>query len=189
MAPTDHRLRDVKRPTKQEPAVLEELGAIDTSSLDELDGIRREQVRLEGFRQKAEELRAQVEEPVWQKVVEDYGQRASQLADQAGPLRAKVAAEYAKLRTVRDRVSAVADTARLAKQELEFRHAVGEIGDDELADNLPGPDDTLERCRGDSGGHRRPEGPVRRGDRLGVRARGPGRAARVSGPRASRTRR
>jgi hypothetical protein len=129
------------------PGVTEELGAIDTTSLDRLLEIRKEESRLEEYLARAEQMRQQVKEVVWRRVMNDYTKRVATYEEQATPLRAQVRAEYQKLRALFDRVRTLKDDAELEKSELEFRHAVGELGEEQLQDALRRPGDALEQCR------------------------------------------
>jgi hypothetical protein len=129
--------------------VIEELQAIDTSLLDKLIEIRTEQTRLEVYRHKAAELKDTVKDAVWKRVIGDYAARSKQLEEQAAPLKGDVQREYRKLRTLHDRISAIHEEARLAKEELEFREAVGELSKEDLKAQLDAPQRTLDACRRD----------------------------------------
>src|SRR5580693_1554665 len=129
--------------------VIEELQAIDTSLLDKLIEIRTEQTRLEVFRHKAAELKDTVKDAVWKRVIGDYAARSTQLEEQAAPLKGDVQREYRKLRALHDRISAVHEETRLAKEELEFREAVGELSKEDLTAKLDVPQRTLDGCRRD----------------------------------------
>ncbi len=127
----------------------DELQAIDTSLLDKLIEIRAEHTRLADYRDKGDGLKDRVKEAVWKRVLSDYAARAAALEKQAAPLKVEVQREYRKLRALRDRVAKVNEEARLAKEELEFREAVGELTKDELKDRLAGPQLTLDGCKRD----------------------------------------
>jgi len=138
-----------KPQSAQNSQVLDELEAIDTSLLQQLIDLRTEQTRLDQYRKKAAELKGKVEENVWKRVVADYGARATKLESQAAPLKVEVQREYKKLRALRDRIVSTLDQARLAKEELEFRHAVGELSEAELAEKLADPTGVLDSCNKD----------------------------------------
>lgn len=138
-----------KPQSTQTSQVLDELEAIDTALLHQLIDLRTEQTRLEQYRKKAAELKGKVEENVWKRVVADYGARATKLESQAAPLKVEVQREYKKLRALRHRIVSALDTARLAKEELEFRHAVGELSEAELTEKLEGPAEALDSCTRD----------------------------------------
>src|SRR5262245_16440365 len=109
------------------PRVLEQLSEIDMAILDRLMSIRREEEQLREFRERAEKHRKEVSESVYRRVVEDYSTRVAALEQQALPLRGKARTEYRKLRELADKVGREYEQAKLAKEELEFRHAVGEL--------------------------------------------------------------
>jgi hypothetical protein len=137
--------------TRSEPGaqVIEELRTIDTSLLDKLIEIRTEQTRLEVYRHKAAELKDTVKDAIWKRVIGDYAARSTQLEEQAAPLKGDVQREYRKLRALHDRISAVHEETRLAKEELEFREAVGELSKEDLTARLDAPQRTLDGCRRD----------------------------------------
>lgn len=130
--------------------VAEHLSTIDTSVLDELLEKRKEEVRIEEFRQRAETMRASVDPAVWQRVADDYAARLARLSAEAGPLKGQARLEYSRLRTVMDRLTAERRAADTEKAELELRHAVGELSDDDLAERLRGSVAVLERCDADA---------------------------------------
>jgi hypothetical protein len=119
---------------------------IDTSVLDTLIGLRHEATRLAEFLQKAEDLRANVEEAVFRRVVDDYTRRQTALEQKAAPLKTKARHEFQKLLALYSDLNQRNDAARLRKQELEFRHAVGELTADELTERLREPEDIIAAC-------------------------------------------
>ena len=131
------------------PGVAGELRAIDTSPLERLLEIRKEEARLEDYRHRAEEMKGKVKEPVWRRVMDDYTARVGGLEEQASPLRDQVRSEYQKLRSLLDRVNLLREGTELEKAEFEFRHAVGELTDRQLEERLRGPARTLEQCTAD----------------------------------------
>ena len=137
------------QPTEDAGSVTSELRAIDTSPLERLLEIRKEETRLDDYRQRAEEMKGKVKEPVWRRVVDDYMTRVAALEAQATPLRDQVRTEYQKLRVLLDRVNALRESTELEKAEFEFRHAVGELTDRQLEERLRGPARTLEQCTAD----------------------------------------
>ena len=94
-------------------SVADQLQEVDTSVLDRLVGIRQEESRLQSFRARAGEMKGQVSEPVYRRVLEDYTKRANALEQQATPLKTKGRAEYRKLHTLIGDVTRVRDQARL----------------------------------------------------------------------------
>jgi hypothetical protein len=129
--------------------VQDELRSIDTSLLDQLLEIGKDKARLEEYRHRATELKNKVQDAVWERVTADYEKRFDALTRQAAPLKARVRLEYRKLRSLIDRITATNAEARLEKEELEFRHAVGELPQPELEERLRTPAGILERCHSD----------------------------------------
>jgi len=131
------------------PSVADQLQDVDTSVLDRLNTIREEESRLSAFRTRASEMKGQVSDQVYRRVVDDYNKRATSLEQQATPLKTKGRAEYRKLHTLIGDVTRIRDQARLEKEELEFRHAVGELDDADLRTALEAPQGRLDQCEAD----------------------------------------
>lgn len=127
-------------------AIADQLSAIDTSVLDRLLEMRREEGRIEEFRQRADKMKDSVDPLVWDRVVDDYQKRLAAIRAQARPLKVEARTEYGKLLALRDRISAEQKTAQLSKAEIDFRHAVGELAEDDLADRLSASVGILTRC-------------------------------------------
>ncbi len=136
-------------PAPGKPPVADQLREVDTSVLDRLNTIREEETRLAAFRTRASEMKGQVSDPVYRRVLEDYNKRASALEQQATPLKTKGRAEYRKLHVLIGDVTRIRDQARLEKEELEFRHAVGELDDSQLSAGLEAPQGRLDQCESD----------------------------------------
>jgi hypothetical protein len=131
------------------PSVADQLQDVDTSVLDRLNTIREEESRLSAFRTRASEMKGQVSDQVYRRVVDDYNKRATSLEQQATPLKTKGRAEYRKLHVLIGDVTRIRDQARLEKEELEFRHAVGELDDPDLRTGLEAPQGRLDQCEAD----------------------------------------
>jgi hypothetical protein len=136
-------------PAPGKPTVADQLREVDTSVLDRLNTIREEETRLASFRTRATEMKGQVSDPVYRRVNEDYNKRAAALEAQATPLKTKGRAEYRKLHVLIGDVTRIRDQARLEKEELEFRHAVGELDDSQLSAGLEAPQGRLDQCEAD----------------------------------------
>jgi hypothetical protein len=151
MTPPSERPKSSPKKNASAPdvSIADDLNAVDTSVLDKLIAIRKEQTRLKEYMAKADKLHEKVKESVWRRVVDDYGGRASTLASKATPLEEQVRVEYGKLKTLLDRISRVHDEACLAKDELEFRHEVGELSNAQLKTNLKAPEETISQCQTD----------------------------------------
>jgi hypothetical protein len=125
------------------------LRAIETAVLGELADVRAEERRVGEFRQRAESKKGSIDPAVWERVVNDYQSRLAALADRAEPLVERARIEYTKLQAVIDRVASERRTAEAHKAEVELRHAVGEVTDVALAEELKGAGSVLDRCARD----------------------------------------
>ena len=147
------------KPIKADPAqaaasapplsIADSLKGIDVSSLDRLIAIRQETAKLAEYRAKADEKKADVSEAVYARVSQDYIRRAAALESQSAPLRTQARAEWRKLKALLDVLGARQDQAQLDKDELQFRHSVGELNDGELAARIVDPQRVLDECARD----------------------------------------
>jgi FHA domain len=108
------------------------LDQIDTSSLDALEVVRGEEATVRELVQKAAERKGSVSKEVFSRVMGDYDGRLKSLEERARPLRAQARGEMAKLEALHGRLKSVFDAAALAHQEIEFRHDLGELKDEEF---------------------------------------------------------
>ena len=113
---------------------------IDISVLEALIELRKQQAQVDQFVQRAEERKDKVEAAVFSRVMADYGKRRADLEAQAAPLVTRALVEYRKLRASFEAVRATQAAARLDKEEIEFRHALGEVDDPVKADRLKEPE-------------------------------------------------
>ena len=113
---------------------------IDISILEALIELRKQQAQVDQFCQRAEERKDKVEAAVFTRVMADYGKRRGDLEAQAAPLVTRALVEYRKLRASVDAVRATQAAARLDKEEIEFRHALGEVDDPVKDDRLKDPE-------------------------------------------------
>jgi len=128
---------------------IDSLKAIDVSSLDRLIAIRQENARIAQYRAKADEKKKDVAEAVYARVSADYAKRAAALEQQSAPLRTQARAEYRKLKALIDALSLRQEQAQLQKDELQFRHEVGELTDAQLAERIAEPQQVLDSCASD----------------------------------------
>jgi len=122
-----------------------QIESINTSALEQLAGMQAERARYQKYRDRAEELKTHVSEPVYRKVADDYSRRLALLDDRTKPMKADVLAEYQRLHTLLAQLKVVYDDAREEREELEFRHAVGELNDSELAEGRLRPNRLVEQ--------------------------------------------
>jgi len=114
----------------------EELAAIDVSPLESLMGIKAELETLEARLTAMEERKDSVAAPVFVRVRNDYETRRKSLEAEAAPLKAAAQAQYVKLAALLSRSAADHEAARLDREEIEFRHALGEFDDAEFKRKL-----------------------------------------------------
>jgi hypothetical protein len=130
-------------------SIVEQLRGIDTSVLEGLLAIRQEKISVEEYRARAEQMKTNVTEAVYQRVIEDYKKRCATLEQQAKPLKAQARAEYRKLGQLIGQTGRAYEQARFQKEEFEFRHAVGELDDAQLGERLRDPQRVLDECQAD----------------------------------------
>jgi hypothetical protein len=125
---------------------------VDMSVLDKLIEITRQQRQLDDYRSRAEARKDKVDAAVYRRVVDDYNKRDAGLEKDAQPLKAQARVEYEKLRALFKDVNQREEQARYDKQELEFRHEVGEMDAAQLAAQLKAPSAILEKCQSELAG-------------------------------------
>lgn len=104
----------------------EELRGIDTSAIEELVRIKKEEDILAARLEKMESNKANVSQVVYERVRKDYETKTRALDSESRPLKEQARREYAKLRVLLDEMKKSLDEARLDKEELEFRKDLGE---------------------------------------------------------------
>ena len=129
--------------------MADSLDDIDTSPVGELASVKQERDRLEGYRSRADLMKDQVDVVVYRRVLEDYGAKHAELDRISAPLTALARTQYQALLVLERRVRTGFEEARLAKEELEFRHAVGELTEAQLADKVQEPQQTLAERQAD----------------------------------------
>jgi hypothetical protein len=127
--------------------MLEKLKEIDTSAIEKLTEIKNQQDLIKGYLKKAGEQKAKVDIKVYQIVRNDYENRHKSLEQEAEPLKAEARKEYKKLSALYEKLTVAFDEARIGKEELEFRHSVGELSDDGLAEQLKDSERKVEQCQ------------------------------------------
>jgi len=116
--------------------MLAELEAIDTSPIEELQALKAEQLTLKERLERMTAMKDQVSPEVYTRVRKDYEGRFAALEGQARPLLAKAREQYARLKAVMAELEHKLQAARLAKEEVEFRHALGEYTETQFAELL-----------------------------------------------------
>ncbi len=129
--------------------MIEELQQIDTSAIEELRKIKQDQEVLKQWLAKMEAKKAQVSEAVFARVNSDYQARNGALEEKARPLKDRARAEYAKLRACIERFDKALEVAKLDKEELEFRHEIGEFQGKEFDERLKESEQRLAQRQSD----------------------------------------
>lgn len=115
----------------EEKDILKELAEIDTSPLERLTVLKAEIETLEKRLAAMEERRDKVAEAVYLRVRKDYETRKQGLEAESEPLRAEARREYVKLFAMIARLEEAHEAARLDREEVDFRHDLGEFDDAE----------------------------------------------------------
>jgi hypothetical protein len=117
MAPT-------KEPRKAPPVPAAE---IDTTALDELTGLAREQSVIAERLAQLEARRESVSAVVFERVAGDYSNRHAELVQSAEPLRQRAHRAYQGLRAQLATVAATLEALGYDREEAELRHTLGEL--------------------------------------------------------------
>jgi len=102
---------------------------IDTSGIDALRQIKKDQDVLNDRLEKMNEKKGKVSEAVFEKVLQDYQTKQDALNAQANPLKEQVRGQYRVLKSLMDELKSEMDNVSLQKEELEFRNELGEFED------------------------------------------------------------
>ena len=121
--------------------------AIVTSHIDGLVKTRQEVAELKQLIDKAASRKEKVPEVVFERVVRDYEARIHALEAEAAPLRALARTEFARLMALHRRASQALERAELDAKETEFRHEVGEFGDEAFEARIGPARKEVERCQ------------------------------------------
>jgi hypothetical protein len=113
---------------------VQELSNMDLSVLEALRQIKQERDTIEQRLVQMEARKTEVAPPIYLRVRADYEtQKQKLLADEA-PLKKKAATLYASVRSQLDHVERRSEESKLALQELQFRHSLGEFTEAEFAE-------------------------------------------------------
>ena len=116
--------------------MLDELRQIDVSAIAELVRIKQEEELLRSRLSKMEASQEKVSRAVYDRVRGDYQSRQAALDVESRPLKQRARQQYAKLRALRAEIEKTLETASLDKEELIFRHDLGEFQDEEFQTRL-----------------------------------------------------
>ena len=114
----------------------EDMPNIDVSGIDSLRTLKEEQDVIKDRLQKMDEMKDKVTEAVYQKVRGEYTGKLDELAGEAEPLKSKIREQYAVLKQAMDELETEMSRLSLEKEELEFRHTLGEYPDKHFKQEL-----------------------------------------------------
>ena len=109
-----------------------DLNAIDLSAVEALAKIKTEHDQLGERLRAMASKRDQVSAEVYQRVHADYRKRIDELAAQAAPLKQSAGEVYRALRSELASLEDAFASARLDREEIDFRHTLGEFDGSEL---------------------------------------------------------
>ncbi len=121
----------------------EALAAIDVSTIDQLNTLKKDRDVLDERLKGLDAVRADFADAVYQRVRGDYEKRLAALDAEALPLKHAARTEYAKLRELNTRFEADHEAIKLDQQELELRHKLGEFSDAEFKKRMGGIEDSV----------------------------------------------
>ncbi|MGC8917179.1 MAG: FHA domain-containing protein [Thermoanaerobaculum sp.] len=128
--------------------MLKELEAIDTSPIEQLQSLKAEQLTLKERLDRMVAMKDRVSPEVYARVRKDYESRFGNLEAQARPLLDKARKEYARLKAVIAELERKLQAARLSKEEVEFRNALGEYTEAQFAELLARAQDEVAEMEG-----------------------------------------
>ena len=121
-----------------------DLNSIDLSAVDALAAIKTEHDQLGDRLRAMASKRDQVSAEVYQRVHADYRKRLDELAAQAAPLKQRAGEAYRALRNELAGLESAFGNARLDREEIDFRHALGEFDAIELQQRVKAVDVRIE---------------------------------------------
>lgn len=116
---------------------------IDTQAVADLVQIRRDEEVLGERLEKMEASKSSVSEAVYRRVKADYESRRAALENSARAPRERAGREYAKVRELKREAEKALQETRLHKEELEYRHQLGEFEDEPFQIRLADCEKTL----------------------------------------------
>lgn len=124
-------------------SMQDDLAGIDTGPLEQLTALKAEIETLDQRLLAMEERKASVAEAVYQRVRGDYESKRRALEQESAPLKAAARAQYVKLFALLSRSEADHEAARLDREEVDFRHALGEFDQAEYQRRIAAIDEQL----------------------------------------------
>ena len=105
----------------------EQLKQVDTSVIDELMDIKRERETVAERLARMNQEQGKVSDVVYRRVRRDYETKSNELERKAAPLKERARQEYAKLKSLLDRLQSQHTATKLDREEVDFRHRLGEF--------------------------------------------------------------
>ena len=121
---------------QQENQWQQALAAIDASSIDALNAIKKDHDILDERLKALDGVKQEFADAVYNRVRGDYEKRRAALDEQAAPLKDAARAQYAKLRELTQRIETDHEAIKLDQQELELRRKLGEFDEKEFKRRL-----------------------------------------------------
>lgn len=115
----------------------------DAAPADELASLKKQIDEVRTRMAQMDELKSGVANAVYQRVRADYDSRLSGLEERSGPLRLAAQKAYATLSAELTRLEAEHEAMDLDRQEVEFRHKLGEFDVAERQRRLKGIEDKV----------------------------------------------
>lgn len=113
-----------------------EMPIIDISGIEALREIKSEQDTMRSRLEKMVSMKEQVNPAVYEKVFREYSTKLDEIAAKAQPIKNSLRGQYRVLRGLLDRLAEEVRLIELEREELDFRHTLGEFDsgffDDEL---------------------------------------------------------
>jgi len=113
-----------------------EMPSIDTSGIEDLQKIKAEQDVYRERIQKMQDMREKVSDQIYEKVFSDYSEKLDVLNVEAEPLKDRIRGQYAILEGIMKELTEQLAAVRLEKEELEFRHTLGEFEGNQYSEHL-----------------------------------------------------
>ena len=112
--------------------MTDEAPQIDRNVLEELRQLETKRSEVQGWLDKANELKDRTSQDIYERVCSDYRKRLADLEEQSLPLEQTLQEQYRSLLAHREVLQAQLADVQAQSDELEFRKQIGELeGDDE----------------------------------------------------------
>lgn len=103
------------------------LAAVNLSPVDGLAALREKLLEIETRLEQMDNMAGKVSPEVFERVKKDYEDKRDAVIGEARPLYEAVLGEYQKLKAVYEDLQQTEKRARLAREEIDFRHQLGEF--------------------------------------------------------------